>query len=107
MWQLFGKCSGRDGKMWENVEKCEKCADNPFLIYYFDHFYSESHQQNLLNFMHKCILCLVMKGILTCFTIKEHVLKLLKNNWNLEIVKRLILWATQSMLYMCKSLLGN
>ena len=37
LWQLFGKCTGRDGKMWKNVEKCEKCADNPFLIYYSPH----------------------------------------------------------------------
>ena len=36
MWQLFGKCSGRDGKMWKNVENVEKCADSPFLIYYYE-----------------------------------------------------------------------
>ena len=26
LWQLFGKCSDRDGKIWKNVEKCEKCG---------------------------------------------------------------------------------
>ena len=37
LWQLFGKCTGRDekcGKCGKYVDKCEKCAGHSFCIYY-------------------------------------------------------------------------
>ena len=37
-----GKMCENGEKMWKNVEKCEKCAGDPFLIYY-------SHKLNSKN----------------------------------------------------------